>query len=244
VEVVGARSSKGKQQQLVPPDKVNINGAVRDQDTFILGDDDEDEDEDGEAPPPYLEQTSSQAQEPDLSENSGSPHEYLIQPSDTLHGIALRFGVDGRELCRLNNLPPSTLNITPHLLHTRTVLTLPPSARLNDRDGNSLLPSGDKQRAVRRTRERAEKRLQTITKEVDWRVAKAYVALAEDEDLTQYDLKRKEMHIAKATTRDSSLDQMALDGYLEDNEWEARERREGRYPLLTKDKKPWFSLSK
>lgn len=104
VEVVGARSSKGKQQQLVPPDKVNINGAVRDQDTFILGDDDEDEDEDGEAPPPYLEQTSSQAQEPDLSENSGSPHEYFIQPSDTLHGIALRFGVDVRTFNTNNQL--------------------------------------------------------------------------------------------------------------------------------------------
>ena len=75
--------------------------------------------------------------------------QYHIQLKDTLQGIALRFGVDvsfvglstgvgflrfycpkqGRDLCRLNKLPPSTLNTNPQLLHTRKVITLPPSSR-------------------------------------------------------------------------------------------------------------------
>ena len=69
---------------------------------------------------------------------------YWIQKRDTLRGIALRFGVNvcynfsplyqsqtnhslqAWELCQLNSLPPSTLSTTPHLLHTRSFLLLPP----------------------------------------------------------------------------------------------------------------------
>lgn len=113
-------------------------------------------------------------------------------------------------------------------------MILPPSARLTDKEGNSLLGASSAEnrlRAVRRDRERAEKRLQTITKEVDWRVAKAYVALAEDEDeevRTYHDLKQKEMKPNISGGQGSNLELMALDRYLEDEEWEARERREGR----------------
>ena len=99
-------------------------------------------------------------------------------------------------------------------------------------------------RAVRRTRERAEKRLQIITKEADWRVAKVYVALADEEDLdefrAQYDLKQKENVGAQTGTQRgagshySNLEMAALDRYLEDDEWEAGERREGRSATIPK----------
>lgn len=80
----------------MPPDKVNIDGAVRDEDTFVLGDDDSDEEgldglnKESAAPPPYLEQT--QTPEPSVP----APNEYYIQRDDSLTSIALRFGVSVR----------------------------------------------------------------------------------------------------------------------------------------------------
>ena len=96
----------------------NLDGAVRDEDVFVVGDEDEDEDgafetHDGEAakaagesPPP-----SEVAQPPksDISlehradsipsdkvpdNNQGSPGGYHIRPDDTLLGISLRLGID------------------------------------------------------------------------------------------------------------------------------------------------------
>ncbi|KAJ4479989.1 hypothetical protein J3R30DRAFT_3701134 [Lentinula aciculospora] len=241
VQVVGSRRNGGKQQQLASPEKINIDGAMRDEDTFVLGDDEEDEenlDENGAALPPYVEQSSSQslsslAQATDLQRTNLLPilpkaidmktnthdntAQYYIQRGDTVHGIALRFGVDGRGLCRLNKLPPSTLSTTPHLLHTRTVLTLPASARLKDQNGRSLLPSHsddaeERLRAVRRTRE----------------------PLAEGEDVEgfrmRFDLKQKERD-TDSNVRNafgiqaSNLELMAIDKYFEDNEWEERQER-------------------
>jgi hypothetical protein len=88
----------------------------------------------------------------------------------------------------------------------------------------------DEARRVRRLRERAEKRFQTLTKEVDWRVAKAYVALADDpEGVLMYDLKSKETDANGGTLGTSSgLEGRAVDWYLDDEEWEERELREGR----------------
>ncbi|PBK92767.1 hypothetical protein ARMGADRAFT_908399, partial [Armillaria gallica] len=128
---------------------------------------------------------------------------YYIKRTDTLQGIALRFGVDGRELCRLNNLPPSTLSITPHILHTREFLLLPPAS-------HPKLRASDSEPTGRRETERAEKRLQVLTKEVDWRVAKAYVALADEIDL---DSKLKQ----------PSVEARAISRYLDDEEWEGGE---------------------
>lgn len=86
--------SKGKQlQQIVPPDKINIDGAVRDEDTFVLGDDDSDEeglDKESAVPPPYLEQP------PTAEPSATAPNEYYIQRNDSLTSIALRFGVSVR----------------------------------------------------------------------------------------------------------------------------------------------------
>jgi hypothetical protein len=84
----------------------------------------------------------------------------------------------------------------------------------------------EKARAVRRLRQRAEGRLQFITSEADWRVAKAYVAIAEDADkLAMYDVKRKENGSSSSSLdpNSSSIEAAAIDKYLEDEEWEKTE---------------------
>lgn len=83
----------------------------------------------------------------------------------------------------------------------------------------------DEAEQVRRTRERAEKRLQTLTKEVDWRIAKAYVALAESPDEQQsFSAKQKESGLPAA---DVTLEGQAVAQYLDDEEWEQEQRRLG-----------------
>jgi len=236
---------------------INVDGAVRDEDTFVLGDDDDD-DESGDEhtespdsqvssslPPPYSSllqslkpgmpaHTATQESQTHVEDEAGPSTEtatssrYYIKPNDSLKGIALRFGVNGHELCRLNNLPPSTLSTTPHILHTRAFLTLPPSAR-----SQAKPPVLDTEREIRLSRERAEKRLQMLTKEVDWRVAKAYVALADGAE-SDADLKRKEssheaeMNVLGDERTEFTLEERAVDQYLDDKEWERRERSEGR----------------
>ncbi len=83
---------------------------------------------------------------------------------------------------------------------------------------------------ARRAREKAEKRLQTLTKEVDWRVAKAYVAFAEhgeDEDEEWLDAKQSEKKVVVRdpfTGAESNLEARAIDRYMDDDVWEAQER--------------------
>jgi hypothetical protein len=160
--------------------------------------------------------------------------------------------IKGRELCRLNNLPPSTLSTTPHILHTRAFLLLPPSARTmsNSLTDNMITPQ-DAGREARLARERAEKRLQTLTKEVDWRVAKAYVALADVPDINA-GVKGKESALAlgedssksenTGVGADFTLEGRAVDQYLDDEEWEGRERREGRTASIQPF--PYFAVGK
>lgn len=222
------------------------NDTVQDEDIFILGDDEDDEDEahelasvspiSGPAPPAYPSPLSSLNSESILTTQTSdasaghaevvvtgehcTPSRYYINSRDTLQGIALRYGANGRELCRLNNLPPSTLSTTPHLLHTRTFIVLPPSA-----NSHSVTRDADMDAEARRVREKAEKRLQMLTKEVDWRVAKAYVALADDPDEeATYGFKCKETGGIGAST----LEARAADQYLEDQEWEEEQKRAGK----------------
>ncbi|KAF9453426.1 hypothetical protein P691DRAFT_620873, partial [Macrolepiota fuliginosa MF-IS2] len=158
---------------------------------------------------------------------------YYIEPRDSVHGIALRFGVNARELCRQNNLPFSTLSTTPHLLHTRAFLELPPSSKpiplqyvLSEED--------QAERDAQRARERAEKKLQMVTKEVDWQVAKAYIALAENVGIGDEVIrKRKEASEMKAPrpitgSSNDNLESRAVDMYLDDEEWEQNELDAGR----------------
>ncbi|KAJ3490012.1 hypothetical protein NLJ89_g11475 [Agrocybe chaxingu] len=253
--------------------RTNIDGAVRHEDTFVLGDDeDEDEEEDkGEPPmggkyseadasPPAYEAapavastvvevqpavTAEESPPPsgDVEGTKTTPYKYYLGRADTLQGVSLRFGVDRHEICRMNNLPPSVIRTTPHLLHTRAFILLPPTAKPHL--SLTLSEADQTEREEKIVRERAEKKLQKLTKEVDWRVAKAYVAMADDaHDQALLAFKHKEMGINRSHIgldssgvsrshggRDSSrsgLEALAVQKYLDDEEWEAEELRAGR----------------
>jgi len=145
------------------------------------------------------------------------------------------------ELCRLNDLPTTTLSTTPHLLHTRTTILLSPTSKPPPED----LALGEARRV-----ERAEKRLQTVTKEIDWRVAKAYVAIAQDSDPSEMPEKKSGnregglwktpfVEPGRPSQRDA-VEHEAIDRYLDDTEWEEQERKEGRG--LAIQKFPWGSF--
>ncbi|KAK7030269.1 hypothetical protein VNI00_014286 [Paramarasmius palmivorus] len=269
VDAVSKSTSKGEGNEEQGRRKErNVDGSVRDEDLFVLGDDDEqDEDEDEgdgdghgqgdrnpETPPAYTETLTSQAGELDGSRtkqdeavtgeaeseeqrvNEAEPPtprraRYHIKRGDTLQGIVLKFGVNREDLCRLNNLPLSTLTTTPHLLHTRTTLLLPDSARITGKNKENVsYTDAVENPEVRklRERERAGKRLQSITKEVDWDVAKAYVALADgDGEEEEHAAKRKELGSGSGK---ATLESRAVDRYLDDIEWEESEMRAGRGP--------------
>lgn len=143
------------------------------------------------------------------------------------------------ELCRLNDLPTTTLSTTPHILHTRTTILLSPTSKPPPED-----PALGETRRV----ERAEKRLQTVTKEVDWRVAKAYVAIAQDPDPAELgkkedyerSLRKTPVSESEGSSQRGALESDAIGRYLEDAEWEEQERNEGRDPVIQKF--PWGSF--
>jgi hypothetical protein len=99
----------------------------------------------------------------------------------------------------------------------------------------------DPEYEARRARERAEKRFQTVTKEVDWRVAKAYVALADPEiaaadatkewkevDDKNWLPQRQISASGGPEAGGSGIEAVAVDNYLDDEEWERQEREQGR----------------
>ncbi|KZO90682.1 hypothetical protein CALVIDRAFT_568840 [Calocera viscosa TUFC12733] len=147
------------------------------------------------------------------------PRRHLLKPSDTLLGLSLAYKVDGYALCRLNNLPPSTLRTTPHLLHTRTYLLLPPTAAPQPfRPPSPETPE--------RKRERAIKRFQIVTKEVDADVARAYVGLEEDDVRSLSSLgeregggKTKAKAEALSPGERDGREARAVERYLDDEEW-------------------------
>ncbi|CDO77392.1 hypothetical protein BN946_scf184835.g14 [Trametes cinnabarina] len=131
----------------------------------------------------------------------------------------------------------SALRTTPHLLHTRAFLVLPPSTSIPE-----LSPAEkalDEERRARLVRERAETRFQSMTKETDRHVAKAYVALADlpDGDGGNFKEYQEEKGLRKRRPRtndnddtECSLEGLAMDQYYNDEEWESKERGEGRKP--------------
>ncbi|KAI0749557.1 hypothetical protein C8Q80DRAFT_1269421 [Daedaleopsis nitida] len=253
---------------------VNIDGAVRDEDIFLLEDEDDSDletEEDGlggvpssgdepvpNAGPSYHSdgqslhgstlQSASRSPSPKVEEQPpGMPSKYFIRSEDTLLGISLKLRVDGRILCRLNNLPISTLRTTPHLLHTRAFLLLPPSARPAP-PLTAAEQTLDEERRARFATERAETRFQSMTKETDRDVAKAYVALAglpDGADIKEYD-KEKDNGLRKRHARTSAdgdgegnIEGRAMDQYFDDGDWEEREREEGRKATISPF--PYFS---
>ena len=98
-----------------------------------------------------------------------------------------------QEICKLNNLSPSAMRMTPvHLLHTRSFLILPPTSKPHP----SLKLDNAKEKAQedKLVKKQAEKKVQMLINEVDWRVAKVHVALADsEEEQEEFYAKQKEL---------------------------------------------------
>lgn len=112
--VIGKEKGKGRVELTR---SVNVDGAVRDEDTFVVGDDEDDDASDGEeegsglGPPPPYESSSepSQQSKPTIEEPAddpspqaistslSNPYKYYLKPNDNLKGIALRFNVNVRQ---------------------------------------------------------------------------------------------------------------------------------------------------
>lgn len=83
---------------------------------------------------------------------------------------------------------------------------------------------------------RAQVAFQRVTKETDWGITQAYVALAEDSDsepdVTSLKQLEGEKKLQQGTGREArtrmALEERAVDRYLDDDEWERQERAEGR----------------
>jgi len=116
------------------------------------------------------------------------------------------------------------------LLHTRTFLVLPQSHSQQQQHATTTkdISAGVE---AQRTRVHAQVSLQQVTKEADDGIAQAYVALAEDSD-SEPDVASLKAEGEKESRRVAptriTLEERALDRYLDDDEWERRERAEGR----------------
>ena len=119
-------------------------------------------------------------------------------------------------------------------MHTRTFLTLPPADKLRTPIpsplSSQLFDAEDEaQRAKARAIERAQKRFQFVTKEVDWRVARAYIALEDNDESTDNGDMKEWVKGEKRSTLEGSnatavgVEDRAVDRYLDDDEWEREE---------------------
>ncbi|QRV90078.1 LysM domain protein [Ceratobasidium sp. AG-Ba] len=244
------QSASGDRSSGQQPKKVVQHGRDNEAETFVLGDD-EDEDENEEQAPKQggssptnhevlAQPPGSNPEDQVQSTNSLTPPNtslpisstYYIKSKDTVAGIALRYGVDPRQLCRLNKLPISTLTTTPHLLHTRTTLQLPPGSR-----APSPPPADLQERLEARARERAGRAFQAVTKETDWGVAQTYVALLDIED--DGGMKEGKRRMVDPKSRDGRQ-ALAVDAYLDDNAWEEDQKKAGLSPRI--EPFPYFSF--
>ncbi|BGP46603.1 hypothetical protein JCM10450v2_002450 [Rhodotorula kratochvilovae] len=148
---------------------------VEEKGDFVLGGDSDDEDGPLDAPPPPPDAPPAYeagSAELDDADGKGAREQcalHHVRREDTLLGLSMHYGVDGHVLCTLNKLPLSTLSTTPHLLHTKPFLLLPPSAARPSASSSPLLPAPlERKRLVVR-------RFQVATKCADWAIAQAYV---------------------------------------------------------------------
>jgi hypothetical protein len=142
----------------------------------------------------------------------------------------------------LNKLPFSAVTSTPHLLHTRTILELPPGVKSTSPPTRADLEEIE--------RKRAAKRLQILVKESDWTVAQTYVHLAETSPVEgelekQEDWDKERLRERKGTRRkqSSSLTERAVDSYLDDDEWEKDMAAHGLRPADGIQRFPHFAGS-
>lgn len=117
VGVVGHSGAAAKSTTLSTP--VNIDGGLKDEDTFVLGSDDDDDEDDSDArePPPAYEPveaapssaiiapetapsdaTDAQPDPSDVQHEVDGPLKYYLKRGDTLQGISFKFAVDVRNL--------------------------------------------------------------------------------------------------------------------------------------------------
>ncbi|GAA5976427.1 hypothetical protein JCM10908_005496 [Rhodotorula pacifica] len=218
--------------------------AVASGDDFVLGDDEDSADEedhaekgrspnrkdemaraDSEELPDYDDSTNvnaaAQVGGPSDGKERPQPHIHYLRPDDTLLGLSMQYGVDGRALCRQNNLPPSTLSTTPQLLHTRPFILLPPGARPSASTEPLLSPALERKRLIVR-------RFQTQTKCTDWAMANAYVDQV-------FDAREKEAALIKENrrargdaedieVREGGELEEAVEAFLADERWEREQR--------------------
>ncbi|KAF9484356.1 hypothetical protein BDN70DRAFT_849869 [Pholiota conissans] len=138
----------------------NLDGSLRDEDTFVLGEDDNDDETDEHSlsdtstdsnlPPSYDSSLSESIGDQEPAKASTGPCKYYLKRSDTLMGICLRFGVDSHEVCKLNNLPTSVMRTTPHLLHTRAFIILPVNPKTSQYASAQVHDAEEKERIRRR----------------------------------------------------------------------------------------------
>jgi hypothetical protein len=94
-------------------------------------------------------------------------------------------------------------------------------------DTNDVSPEEE----ARRERARAQVAFQRVTKETDDGIAQAYVALAAEDSESGSDVLPLKVEGEKAMSRrvvGRTIEERAVDRYLDDDEWERRERAEGR----------------
>jgi LysM repeat protein len=104
VGVVRSGSGTPAHQVLDNYSSINVDGAVRDEDTFVLGDDEEDDD-DLPDKVPIAPEPSHPRGDPNLTltteeptnTDEAVPSKYYIARNDTLQGIALRYGLNVSE---------------------------------------------------------------------------------------------------------------------------------------------------
>lgn len=141
--------------------------------------------------------------------STGLTRQYWLRPNDTLMSLSLRFRINAAALCKLNDLPSSTITTTPHLIHTRQFLLIPEEAiqsALESTSGDPSLESAlqgpvpmSKQQKLGRARREAQSRFRALVAQgesrsranghgkpadvtpCDERAARAYITLMEAE---------------------------------------------------------------
>ncbi|WOO79817.1 uncharacterized protein LOC62_02G003332 [Vanrija pseudolonga] len=207
--------------------------ARRVEEVFVLEDSDDEGEGEGEkaTATPLDEPTSRppQPQAPAVAEAQAEQRvveiKHLVSRGDTLQSIARKYATDPHALLALNNLPHAALYANPAILRTRVEIVI------SRRTVTGTSDEGDDEDGAERRRQRALKRFQVVSKEVDRGVAGAYLALAEEgEGSTSgeggegreggWGTEKKGGEKATKDKEKGASPRSALDAYFSDEEWE------------------------